>query len=37
MLWLLLFACLPGVFLLAYLLNTLLQQDASFPLSGSSG
>jgi len=34
MLWLLLFACLPGVFLLAYLLNTLLLQDASFPVVG---
>ncbi|HUL93439.1 MAG TPA: hypothetical protein VLV56_13930 [Burkholderiales bacterium] len=33
-LWLLLFACLPGVFLLAYLLNTLLLQDASFPAVG---
>jgi len=33
-LWLLFFACLPGVFLLAYLLNTLLQQDASFPVVG---
>jgi hypothetical protein len=33
-LWLALFACLPGVFLLAYVLNTLLQQDASFPVVG---
>ena len=31
-LWILLFACLPGVFLLAYILNALLLQDASFPL-----
>jgi len=33
-LWLLLFACLPGVFLFAYLLNALLHQDASFPFVG---
>jgi len=33
-LWLLLFACIPGVFLLAYVLNTLLLQDASFPVIG---
>jgi len=33
-LWLLLFGCIPGVFLLAYLLNDLLLQDASFPVVG---
>ena len=33
-LWLLLFACIPGVFLFAYLFNSLLQQDASFPVVG---
>ena len=33
-LWLLLFACLPGVFLFAYLFNALLQRDASFPVVG---
>ena len=33
-LWWLLFACLPGVFLLAYLLKVLLHQDASFPFVG---
>jgi hypothetical protein len=33
-LWLLLFTCLPGVFLLAYALNTLLLQRASFPVVG---
>jgi hypothetical protein len=27
-LWFLLFGCLPGIFLLGYLLNDLLQQDA---------
>lgn len=34
LLWLLLFACLPGVFLFAYVFNTLLLQDASFPVVG---
>ena len=29
-LWLLLFTCIPGAFLLAYLLNDLLHQDAPF-------
>ena len=29
-LWLLLFGCIPGMFLLAYLLNDLLLQDAPF-------
>ncbi len=33
-LWLLLFACILGVFVLAYVLNTLLLQDASFPVVG---
>ena len=31
-LWLLLFGCIPGMFLLAYLLNDLLLQDAPFPV-----
>jgi len=31
-LWLLLFACIPGMFLLAYLLNDLLHQEAPFPV-----
>jgi hypothetical protein len=29
-LWLLFFGCIPGMFLLAYLLNDLLLQEASF-------
>ncbi|HMG59636.1 MAG TPA: hypothetical protein VK583_07910, partial [Burkholderiales bacterium] len=29
-LWLLFFGCIPGMFLLAYLLNGLLLQEASF-------
>jgi ribosomal protein S27AE len=29
-LWLLFFGCIPGMFLLAYLLNDLLRQEASF-------
>ena len=33
-LWLLLLGSLPGVFLLAYLLNDLLQQDASLAVIG---
>lgn len=34
-LWLLFFTCLPGVFLLAYALNTFLLPDgASFPVVG---
>lgn len=33
-LWFLLSACIPGVFLLAYVLNTLLSQNASFPVVG---
>jgi hypothetical protein len=34
-LWLLLFSCLPGVFLFAYLLSTLLPlKGASFPVVG---
>jgi len=33
-LWWLLFACLPGVFLLVYLFGALLHQDESFPVVG---
>jgi hypothetical protein len=33
-LWLLLFGCVPGMFLLAYLLNDLLLQEAPFLVVG---
>lgn len=33
-LWLLLFSCIPGVFLLAYVFSALLPKDASFPVVG---
>ncbi|HEY6240829.1 MAG TPA: hypothetical protein VIW78_08320 [Burkholderiales bacterium] len=33
-LWMLLFGCIPGIFLLAYLLNDLLLQDVPFLIVG---